>query len=49
MLFIGILVVSMVIISVKLVYDHKNEPVAQIQLLDYVGRNYDGTSTRIDC
>jgi hypothetical protein len=48
-LFIGILIVSMSIISIKLVYTHKNEPVAQIQLLDYVGRNYDGRSTRVYC
>ena len=48
-LFIGILIVSMSIISIKLVYTHKNEPVAQIQLLDYVGRNYDGKSTRVYC
>lgn len=48
-LFIGILIMSMSIISVRLVYDHKNEPVAQMQLLDYVGRNYDSHSTRIYC
>jgi 4-amino-4-deoxy-L-arabinose transferase-like glycosyltransferase len=48
-LFIGILIVSMSIISIKLVYTHKNEPVAQIQLLDYVGHNYDDKSTRIYC
>ena len=48
-LFIGILIVSMSIISIKLVYTHKNEPVAQIQLLDYVERNYDGQSTRVYC
>ena len=48
-LFIGILIVSMSIISIELVYAHKNEPVAQIQLLDYVGRNYDGKSTRVYC
>ena len=48
-LFIGILIVSMSIISIKLVYTHKNEPVAQIQLLDYVEHNYDGQSTRVYC
>ena len=48
-LFIGILIASVSIISIKLVYTHKNEPVAQIQLLDYVGRNYDGKSTRVYC
>jgi 4-amino-4-deoxy-L-arabinose transferase-like glycosyltransferase len=48
-LFIGILIVSMSIISIKLVYTHKNESVAQIQLLDYVGGNYDGKSTRVYC
>jgi hypothetical protein len=48
-LFIGILIVSMSIISIKLVYTHKNEPVAQIQLLDYVEHNYDGNSTRVYC
>jgi len=41
--------VSLSIISIKLVYTHKNEPVAQIQLLDYVERNYDGKSTRVYC
>ena len=40
---------SMSIISVRLVYAHKKEPVAQIQLLDYVGRNYNSHSTRIYC
>ncbi len=40
---------SMSIISIRLVYAHKNEPVAQIQLLDYVENNYNGTSTRIYC
>jgi hypothetical protein len=39
----------MSIISIKLVYTHKNEPVSQIQLLDYVERNYDGKSTRVYC
>ncbi len=48
-LFISILIVSMCIISVRLVYTHKNEPVAQIQLLDYVEHNYDGQSTRVYC
>ncbi|OHB88554.1 MAG: hypothetical protein A3D13_02610 [Planctomycetes bacterium RIFCSPHIGHO2_02_FULL_40_12] len=48
-LFIGILIMSMSIISVRLVYAHKKEPVAQIQLLDYVGRNYNSHSTRIYC
>jgi len=48
-LFIGILFVSMSIITIRLVYTHKNEPVAQIQLLDYVGRNYESPSTRIYC
>ncbi len=48
-LLIGILIVSMSIISIKLVYTHKSEPVAQIQLLDYVGRNFDGKSTRVYC
>lgn len=48
-LFIGILIVSMGIISVRLVYTHKNEPTAQIQLLDFVEHNYDGQSTRIYC
>ena len=33
---------SMSIISIRLVYAHKNEPVAQIQLLDYVENNYNG-------
>ena len=48
-LFIGILIVSMCIISVRIVYTHKNEPVAQIQLLDFVEHNYDGQSTRVYC
>jgi 4-amino-4-deoxy-L-arabinose transferase-like glycosyltransferase len=48
-LFIGILIVSMCIISVRLVYTHKNEPVAQIQLLDFVEHNYDEQSTRVYC
>lgn len=48
-LFAGILVVSMGIISVKIVNTHKNELITQMQLLDYVGRNYDGKSTRIYC
>lgn len=48
-LFIGILIVSMCIISIRLVYAHKKEPVAQIQLLDYVENNYNGPSTRIYC
>ena len=48
-LFIGILIMSMSIISIRLVYAHKNEPVAQIQLLDYVENNYNGPSTRIYC
>lgn len=48
-LFIGILIVGMSITSVKLVFIHKNELAAQIQLLDYVGRNYDGKSTRVYC
>jgi hypothetical protein len=39
----------MSIISIKLVYTHKNEPVAQIQLLDYVGHNYDSKSVRVYC
>ena len=39
----------MCIISVRLVYTHKNEPVAQIQLLDFVEHNYDGQSTRVYC
>jgi len=48
-LFIGILIVSMCIISVRLVYTHKNEPVAQIQLLDFVEHNYNGQSIRVYC
>lgn len=48
-LFIGILIVSMCIISVRLAYTHKYEPTAQMQLLDYVEHNYDGQSTRIYC
>ena len=40
---------SMSIISIRLVYAHKNEPAAQIQLLDYVENNYNGQSTRIYC
>ena len=40
---------SMSIISIRLVYAHKNEPGAQIQLLDYVENNYNGPSTRIYC
>ena len=48
-LFIGILIMSMSIISIRLVYTHKNEPVAQIQLLDYVENNYNGMFTRIYC
>ncbi|MGR3301705.1 MAG: ArnT family glycosyltransferase [Candidatus Scalindua sp.] len=48
-LFIGILITSMSIISIRLVSTHKNEPVAQIQLLDYVENNYNGPSTRIYC
>jgi hypothetical protein len=48
-LFIGILIMSTSIISLRLVYAHKNEPVAQIQLLDYVENNYNGLSTRIYC
>jgi hypothetical protein len=39
----------MCIISVRLVYTHKNEPTAQTQLLDFVEHNYDGQSTRIYC
>ncbi|MGR3173462.1 MAG: hypothetical protein ACUZ8N_02530 [Candidatus Scalindua sp.] len=39
----------MSIISIKLVYAHKNEPVAQIQLLDYVENNYNSPSTHIYC
>ncbi len=48
-LFIGIFIVSMSIISVKVVDTHKNRPIAQVQLLDYVWRNYDDQSTRIYC
>ncbi len=48
-LLICILIVSMCSISVRLVYTHKNEPVAQIQLLNFVEHNYDGQSTRVYC
>ncbi len=48
-LFIGILIVSMSIISARLVYTHKNEPAAQKQLLDFVAHNYDCQSTRVYC
>jgi 4-amino-4-deoxy-L-arabinose transferase-like glycosyltransferase len=48
-LFIGALIVSMSIISISLVYAHKKEPIAQVQLLEYVKRNYDVPSTRIYC
>ena len=48
-LFIGILIVSISIISIRLVYIHKNEPVAQIQLLNYVVNNYNVAATRIYC
>ena len=48
-LFIGILIIGMSIISISLVYAHKNEPIAQIQLLSYMKRNYDTPSTRIYC
>ncbi|MEE9604323.1 MAG: hypothetical protein V3V70_02030 [Candidatus Scalindua sp.] len=40
---------SMSIISIGLVYAHKKEPIAQIQLLRYMGHNYDTPSTRIYC
>ncbi len=48
-LFIGIFLMSMSIISIKLVDTHRNEPSAQIQLLDYVGCNYNDYSTRVYC
>lgn len=48
-LFIGVLIMSMSIISIGLVYAHKKEPIAQIQLLRYMDRNYDTPSTRIYC
>jgi 4-amino-4-deoxy-L-arabinose transferase-like glycosyltransferase len=48
-LFIGVFIISMSIISISLVYAHKKEPIAQIQLLRYMKRNYDTNSTRIYC
>ncbi|WP_096896460.1 ArnT family glycosyltransferase [Candidatus Scalindua japonica] len=48
-LFVGILIVSMSIISTRLVYTHKIEPAAQTQLLNYVQRNYNVSSTRVYC
>ncbi|MDR4499273.1 MAG: glycosyltransferase family 39 protein [Candidatus Scalindua sp.] len=44
-----ILFMSMSFICVSLVHDHKNKPIAQIQLLDYIKSNYDSHSTRIYC
>ena len=44
-----ILFMSMSFICISLVYDHKIKPIAQIQLLEYVKRNYESHSTRIYC